>query len=391
MPTIQTQLQDTVEFSPDEDFEQFLRRIPAKSAVYLMADAADQPIQLLYVRNLRNSLKRRLGGNETPSPTRQVNYRDLVRRIRWRRVDSAFEADWIYYEAARELFPKSYKGMVGFRPAWFIHVDPDAIFPRFTKCIDLTARGGMFLGPVEDKHTAARLIELLEDAFDLCRFHNILLEAPRGKPCAYKEMGKCPAPCDGSITMGQYRLMIEWSLRVLMQPAPFIEEHTLRMQQAAGELRFESAAKIKAFIGRLLELGKGAFRHVRPLSGFRYVCLQRGAGEKTAKVFLITPGQIEEVFGLIAEPAHLLEWLAEVTADFEKLNTGDELPLSEFGTDRIGVVTRHLFMAKHTAGVFLRSDGMDNRKLLKAFCDVQKQKVKEVGEEEGLVKELQAL
>src|SRR5581483_10017688 len=121
------------------------------------------PIQLLCVKNLRYSLKRRLGGEETIGPSRRVNYREIVRRIYWRRVDSAFEADWLYYEAARELFPQTYKGMTGFRPAWFVHVNPETNFPRYVKTIDLTKRG-VYLGPVEDKHAAARLIELAEDA-----------------------------------------------------------------------------------------------------------------------------------------------------------------------------------------------------------------------------------
>ena len=75
----------------------------------------------------------------TIGPSRRVNYREIVRRVHWRRVDSAFEADWLYFEAARVLFPQTYQGMVGFRPAWFVHVNPEATFPRYTKTIDLGA------------------------------------------------------------------------------------------------------------------------------------------------------------------------------------------------------------------------------------------------------------
>src|SRR4051812_23662455 len=140
-------LRSSASFDPSEDFDAFLKKVPARWVVYLLADEHDQPVQLLCVRNLRSSLKRRLGGDETIGPSRRVNYRDLVRRIHWRRVDSAFEADWIYYEAARRVFPQSYQGMVGFRPAWFIHVDPDANFPRYTKTIDLSPRPGRLFGP----------------------------------------------------------------------------------------------------------------------------------------------------------------------------------------------------------------------------------------------------
>ena len=100
--------------------------VPARWVVYLLADEHDRPVQLLCVRNLRHSLRRRLGPPdpaEAPAATRRIDYRALVRRVHWRRVDSAFEADVAYHEAARELVPQTYRGMVGFRPAWFIHVD----------------------------------------------------------------------------------------------------------------------------------------------------------------------------------------------------------------------------------------------------------------------------
>src|SRR5215213_254433 len=100
------------DFDPAGDFESFLKAVPAKWVVYLLADADDRPVQLLCVKNLRYSLKRRLGTDEDLGPSKRVNYRDLVRRVHWRRVDSAFEADCVYFEAARLVFPGTYRGMV---------------------------------------------------------------------------------------------------------------------------------------------------------------------------------------------------------------------------------------------------------------------------------------
>ena len=100
MPEIPPLLEGEADFDPAGDFEAFTRAVPAKWVVYLMADAESRPVQLLCVKNLRASLKRRLGTEEglglPVGPSKRVNYRELVRRIFWRRVDSAFEADWIY-------------------------------------------------------------------------------------------------------------------------------------------------------------------------------------------------------------------------------------------------------------------------------------------------------
>src|SRR5215469_16696580 len=82
-------------FDPSSDFEAFLKQTPAKWAVYLFADADDHPVQLLCVKNLPYSLKRRLGlermGIDEATPetvplSRKIDYRQIVRKVYWRRV-----------------------------------------------------------------------------------------------------------------------------------------------------------------------------------------------------------------------------------------------------------------------------------------------------------------
>src|SRR5436305_11874250 len=178
-----------VSFDPNGDLDAFLKQVPAKWVVYLLADENAAPIQLLCVKNLRASLKRRLGGEEIIGPSRKLDYRELVRRIYWRRVDSAFEADLVYLDIARQIFPQSYRGMIGFDPAWFVYVNPANNFPRYTKAIDPKG-DGIIIGPFADKHAAARFMQLVEDAFDLCRYYNILVASPHGRACPYNDMGK---------------------------------------------------------------------------------------------------------------------------------------------------------------------------------------------------------
>ncbi len=380
-----------VDFDPGGNFEAFLRQAPPKWAVYLFADADGQPLQLLCVKNLRASLKRRLQGQETLSLTKKVNYREIVGRISWRRVDSAFEADWVYHDIAHRVFPGTYQGMVGFRPAWFVHVDPEAEFPRYTKMIDIANKSGLCFGPVEDKHAAARLIELMEDAFDLCRYYNILVQAPSGRACPYKEMGKCPAPCDGSISMQQYHRMIQWSAETLADPREMIRQQNQRMQDASAELRFETAAKIKTFIEQLSQLGKRSFRHTRPLCDFAYVAVQPGPAARSAKIFLILPGLIEEIVDVLEEPARPAEILRCI---FTAAEENADRPIDATGVERIGIVAHHLFSPGQSQGVFVPLAELADplgKPLLKAYRTVAGAVRPEESEVEGIIKELQAM
>ena len=363
---------------------------PAKWVVYLLADADDRPVQLLCVRNLRYSLKRRLGGDgDAPGTSRRVDYRALVRRVHWRRVDSAFEADVAYHEAARGLFPRTYQGMVGYRPAWFVHVNDAANFPRYTRTTDLTIGTGALLGPLEDKHAAQRLIQLVEDAFDLCRYYQILVEAPRGQACAYKEMGKCPAPCDGSVSMEQYRRLVEWSRKVLADPADYVREQDRRMRQAATELRFETAGKIKAYVDQLSQLGHGPFRHVRPIGDFQFLSVQSGPRPATAKLFLVMPGSVEPLLGVTdAAAVKASEVMRAALSAAAERPAG---PIDAAGAERVGVVTHHLFARKAAPGALLPLATLDEKSIAKAVRDAAKQPAAAEVEDEGVVKEWQEL
>jgi excinuclease UvrABC nuclease subunit len=372
----------------DEPMDAALQQLPARWAVYLMTDADDRPIQLLCVKNLRASLKRRLGGEEMVGPTRRVNYRDLVRRIYWRRVDSALEADWVYYEAARAIFPDSYAGMTGFRQVWWVHVNPQTNYPRYTRTNDPTAAGGVYLGPIEDKHAAARYVHAVEALFDLCRDYRLLTQAPHGGPCAWRQMGKCVGPCDGSISLSAYRQLIAHSVDVLSHLDAALEIEQERMRSAAVELQFETAARIKQFIDQLSALGKSAFRFVRPLADFRYVSLQHGPGAGKARLLLLTPGRIEHIASFIGPPNattldHLLQTIAAHCA-----RAADAL--TQAGAERLSLAAHHLLGPRGSGGVFLHLP-TDPRALAGAYRDLLRQKAPKETDDEGVLKDLQSM
>lgn len=413
--------------------EAALERVPARWVVYLMVGENDAPVQLLCVRNLRQSLRRRLGtpvvatgretgpvvevgadpvndrrgaepqatevhtaerqkaeetgtdrpGSDRPGPERvgaerRIDYRQIVRRVYWRRVDSAFEADLLYLAAVRQVFPATYTELIGFRPAWFLHVDVASAHPRYVRTTDLTVagrlheeRGGVLLGPVEDRTSAGKLIEALEGAFDLCRYHQELLAAPGGRACAYKEMHRCPAPCDGSVSMQQYRQLVALSLRCVLDPLDAVREHEARMRQAAAELRFEIAGQIRKYVAELSELTKGPYRFLKRLEDFEYVSLQPGPRPGTAKVFFVSPWSVTHVASLVGEPTHgsaLLRYLLE-----HACRTPQDPP-DALAAERIAVVTAHLFAVKNTSGCVIHLGALEDRSLVKAYRDLQKQK-----------------
>ena len=291
-----------LDLDPARPLDVSLKAVPAKWAVYLMSDADDRPVQMLCVKNLRASLKRRLNEPVEAGPSKRVDYRDLVRRVRWKRVDNPLESDLAFLDVARIVFPDSWKKIVTRRAVWWLHIDPDEPHPRWRVTEEPCCDCGYTFGPIQEKGQASRLVEKLEDLFDLCRYHNVLVQAPAGVPCAYKDMGKCPAPCDGSVSMQQYRALIDWAVQSLAHPSGEIDQQIERMQAAARDMKFELAGKIKQFIEGLKSLTATDWRFVRPAGRFAFVSLQAGPAKGKVKLIHVTLGGCVEQLGLIAEP-----------------------------------------------------------------------------------------
>jgi excinuclease UvrABC nuclease subunit len=189
--------------------------------------------------------------------------------------------------------------------------------------------------------------------------------------------------------MAHYRHMVERSAQTLVNALPVIQDNTSRMKQAAEELKFEQAKKIKSYVDSLSQLGKGPYRHVRRLRDFKFLSLQRGPKDGMAKVFLITPGQVDDVAGLIGPPDAPGDLIAAAKSQVDSTPIDS---LDQVGAERVGVASWHLFSPKATQGVFLPLDSIDEKAVIKAFRDLQKQKKEETAEEtEGITKELQAM
>ena len=177
--------------------------------------------------------------------------------------------------------------------------------------------------------------------------------------------------------------------RTLVDPAEFLRGTAQPHEGRGRGAQFEMAAKIKAYIEQMAQLGKGALRHTGRLRNFGYLSLQHGPRPQhgTTRVFLITPGRIQEILGLIAEPKAgevlrvALMLLEERAAD----------GVDAIGAERIGIVAHHLFSPRQGHGVFLRLDGIDEKSIVVAYRELKKQRVEEESEGEGVIKELQVL
>lgn len=224
-----------------------LASLPATPAVYALLNPANQVVLLATTQDLRRVLQSRLFDPADAEAGKRADLAEITRGVRWRNVSNAFEAKWRYWRLARELHPKDYRERIGFGPAYFLHVDWARPIPEIRVTERIWTISGEFVGPFQSGKTALTALESLWDIFDLCRYPEQVRRAPRGVRCSYADMGRCDAPCDGSVPLPAYleRMRSAWNFAgntARSEQFAFIEES---MRDAAAAQRFEIAAQWK--------------------------------------------------------------------------------------------------------------------------------------------------
>jgi SAM-dependent methyltransferase len=349
--------------------DQQLGQIPARRGVFLLLAEGGQPVLLTTAASIRGRLRGRLEPAEADERKRSADLREVTRCVCWKLTDSHFEMDLAYLELARTIWPKTWPKLLSWRPAWLVHVDPSEAFPHFVRTADAPGGAGRYFGPFETGRSADHFIEIVQDAFDLCRDIQCLRRSPHGQRCSYGQMGRCLSPCDGSISMDDYRRMIAAATDFAAGSRQrHLAELAARMKGSAAALEFEQAAALKARLGRLAELDGPAFRHVAPAEEFRFLLLERSGSRKRVRLFLACRGAVQAggdlPWPLAAKDVRRAMGQAERFMAGGGKGTGSE-PVRRFGACplsaadladrwRMGLVARALFARPEHAGLVLR-------------------------------------
>jgi len=349
------------ETTPARPAQQTEARLPGGGGVYLLTDADDRLIQLAAAADLKRALNNRLtrqtptaDGQTLVTSQRRTNLREIVRRIRWRTAHSQFEITYQYWRIARVLRSNSYLKEVGFGPTWFVHADSEAAAPRFEVGKIIAGPPGRDLGPFATQADAARFVQTLEDLFDLCRDYPVLQQAPNGQPCAYFDMGRCPAPCNGSVPMTTYqRTVAEAMAFAAGERAAVLQGWEQQMRAAAGRREFERAAAFRQRIERARTLDQPAFAQVTELDRFSFLIVQRGGGTSRVKPFFVHRGQVQpgEPVRLSKIEAAASEWLSRTERPPANENSRTIASRQEL-SEQIALVSHFLFK-RDPPGLFL--------------------------------------
>jgi len=329
-----------------------LRQVPAKRGVLLLAGEDGQPITMITAGGLRGRLQTRLAEPHVNGLRRAADLRQITRSVWWKLTPSHFETDLCFLELAVLIWPKRFGAMLSVKPPWFVSVDCDEPYPHFARTRDVLSATGTCVGPFPTGKAAEQFVQIVQDAFDLCRDVKCLRTSPNGPPCAYAQMGRCLSPCDGTISMDDYRLVVRRAASLAAgDRATRRAELTDRMRQAADAKQYERAASFKTRLERITQLDQPVFRFVAPLGRFAFLLIHRGPSSRAARVFCACGPRVESA-GTLDYPL-IDEQVAGVLARMSALAETARSQADPAGPWRMGLVAHYLFSGGDRRGVIL--------------------------------------
>lgn len=311
--------------------------VPTCKGVVLFADPQGWCISMLTAANVRRTVSARLFGPPAEKGGKRGSIAPLVRTVYYECCHNDFAAALKYLQAARVLWPQSWRSMMALPQLWFVRIDLNTAWPNFAATEKITSSAGQHVfGPFPTRKAASRYVTSLRTAFALCHRPDLVDSPEKAATCPYLQMGTCPAPCVGNMSREGYRRELERAVAAAGgRLSGVADDLRRRMMAMAAEQQFEQAAAIKKRIEALDALGSRDYVWTHELSDLALLHIDRwvrvtasGGGRRKVQTYagyLIVDGTIhrldafaaDQAEALCREAAHVLE--AHITANESEL------------------------------------------------------------------------
>lgn len=268
--------------------------LPARPGLIVL-DGASSVVQIAATGDLRGFFVDRVVERRDG----RADLSGVVERVRAVALGSALEADLAFLEWGRELTPESYRAAADRWRGWFLRLDPASDVPVWRKtnlsdCVG--ADPATLIGPIPSKDSAARFGRAMDSVFELCREPKLLKQRPNATACGYKEMGLCPAACDGSEPMSAYLGRVGEALAMAETGSAAWAAERLApieaaMERASAALEFEHAATLKVRGEALGVMTGRSFRDVTRLDVFAAALVLPSTRRRWCRVILHARGR----------------------------------------------------------------------------------------------------
>ncbi len=228
------------------DFNEELKKLPAKPGVYIMHDGNDAIIYVGKAINLHNRVRSYFRKNIGRGPQIDKMVTQIA-RFEYIITDSELEALVLENNLIKEYSPRYNTMLKDDKTYPYIKVTLGDAYPRVMLSREMKKDKSRYFGPFTSAAAVKDTIDLINKLYMLRTCNkNLPKEAGKDRPCLNHHIKQCMAPCQGSISQEEYREEVGHALDFLSGNfSPVLKELERKMKEASDNMEFEEAIKYR--------------------------------------------------------------------------------------------------------------------------------------------------
>lgn len=228
------------------DFNEELKKLPAKPGVYIMHDGNDAIIYVGKAINLHNRVRSYFRKNIGRGPQIDKMVTQIA-RFEYIITDSELEALVLENNLIKEYSPRYNTMLKDDKTYPYIKVTLGDAYPRVMLSREMKKDKSRYFGPFTSATAVKDTIDLINKLYMLRTCNkNLPKEAGKDRPCLNHHIKQCMAPCQGSISQEEYREEVGHALDFLSGNfSPVLKELERKMKEASDNMEFEEAIKYR--------------------------------------------------------------------------------------------------------------------------------------------------
>lgn len=275
------------------DFEEELKKLPAKPGVYIMRDAGDGILYVGKAINLHNRVRSYFRENigRGPMIDKMVT---LIARFEYIVTDSELEALVLENNLIKEHSPKYNTLLKDDKTYPYIKVTMGEDFPRILFSRQMKKDKSRYYGPFTSAAAVKDTIELLNKLFCLRTCNRSLpRDIGNDRPCLNYHIKQCMAPCQGYIGKEQYRQQLGQALEFLNgNYNKILKDLEEKMTQASENMEFEEAARYRDLHASVKSVSQKQKITDSALDDKDVIALYQDETDAVVQVFFVRDGKL---------------------------------------------------------------------------------------------------
>ena len=275
------------------DFDEELKKLPAKPGVYIMHDEDDHIIYIGKAISLKNRVRQYFQSSRhmTAKIAQMVS---KIARFEYIITDSELEALVLENNLIKEHHPKYNTMLKDDKTYPYIKVTVGEPFPRIMLVRKVKKDKSKYYGPYASAMAVKDTIDLLHKVYKIRSCHrNLPKDIGKERPCLNYHIHQCNAPCQGYINQEDYRKTIREVISFLNgNYEPVFKMLTDKMNEASEELDFEKAMEYRDLITSIKKLAGEQKITSAQMEDKDVIAFARADDEAVVQVFFIRGGKL---------------------------------------------------------------------------------------------------